>query len=91
MMKRISRMTDLSVRVPNDLAKALEQQAAANGRSVETEHRRILQNAVAQSQEPWSAEMRTKWAQRAKRLREEIRGRAFTPSEGLIREMRDEH
>ncbi len=65
----------------------LKRLAADHGRSIEAEHRAILDEAVASSR---LSEAKAAWIERARALREETRGRTFTPSEVLIREMREE-
>jgi len=76
-------MPQLLVRdVPLDVVDALKRRAAEHGRSAEAEHRAILEEALR----PGRADF---W-ERAARLREELRGRVFTPSEDLIRQDRDE-
>ena len=76
-------MPQLLVRdVPPDVVEALKRRAAEHGRSAEAEHRLILEETLR----PGRADF---W-QRAAKLREELRGRVFTPSEDLIRQDRDE-
>ena len=76
-------MPQLLVRdVPQELVQALKRRAAEHGRSAEAEHRLILEQALR----PGRADF---W-ERAAELREELRGRTFTPSEDLIRQDRDE-
>ena len=76
-------MPQLLVRdVPLDVVDALKRRAAEHGRSAEAEHRAILEEALR----PGRADF---W-ERAAKLREELRGRVFTPSEDLIRQNRDE-
>src|SRR5213080_77939 len=65
--------------VPEHVIAALERQAVLHGRSPEAEHRSIL-----------DAALRAGFWERAAALREETRGRIFTPSEELIRQDRDE-
>jgi antitoxin FitA len=73
-------MPDLLLRnVPQHIVVALERQAALHGRTTEAEHRAIL-----------DAALRAGFWERAAALREETRGRIFTPSEDLIRQDRDE-
>ncbi len=73
-------MPDLLLRdVPQHTIDALERQAALHGRSVEAEHRLILEGAL-----------RASFWERAAALREETRGRISVPSEELIRQDRDE-
>ena len=61
--------------------------AAEHGRSVEAEHRAILDQAVAAGS---LSEAKAAWIARLKASREETSGRTFTPTEVLVREMRDE-
>jgi plasmid stability protein len=68
--------------VPQDVVEALKRRAAEHGRSAEAEHRTILEEALR----PGRADF---W-ERARELREELKGRIFTPSEVLIRQDRDE-
>ena len=76
-------MPQLLVRdVPLDVVEALKRRAKAHRRSAEAEHRLILEQAL----HPGRADF---W-QRARALREELRGHVFTPSEDLIRRDRDE-
>ena len=65
----------------------LKRLAADHGRSLEAEHRAILDEAVASS---GLSEAKAAWIERSRHLREETRGRSFTPSEVLVAEMRDE-
>jgi plasmid stability protein len=77
-------MGQLLVRnVDEDIVTWLKARAAANGRSVEAEHREVLRAARAASapQDFW---------ERAARMRAETAGRMRTPSEVLLREARDE-
>lgn len=75
-------MAQLLVRdVPADVVDALKRRAAEHGRSAEAEHRAILEATL----KPGRADF---W-ERAARLREETRGQITTPSEDIIREMRD--
>ncbi|MBE7218499.1 MAG: hypothetical protein INR64_08520 [Caulobacteraceae bacterium] len=61
--------------------------AAEHGRSVEAEHRAILDQAVASGT---LSETKAAWIARLKASRDETAGRIVTPSEVLVREMRDE-
>lgn len=77
-------MAQLLVRnVDEETVAWLKARAAANGRSVEAEHRELLRVARAASapQDFW---------ERAARLRRETAGRMQTPSDLLLREARDE-
>jgi antitoxin FitA len=76
-------MAQLLVRnVPQDVVEALKRRAAEHGCSAEAEHRLILEQALRPG--------RGDFWERAAKLREELRGRVFTPSEDLIRQDRDE-
>jgi antitoxin FitA len=73
-------MPDLHLReVPQHTIDALERQAILHGRSIEAEHRTILEAAL-----------RAGFWERAAALREETRGRISTDSTDLIRRDRDE-
>ena len=80
-------MAQLLVRnLTDETVAELKRRASEHGRSVEAEHRAILEQAlkaerVARVQE---------WLKEADALRERFKGRTFTPSEVLIRESRDE-
>lgn len=75
-------MAQLLVRkVDDDLVARLKQRAAAAGRSVEAEHRAILEEALRPG--------RGSFAERAARLRAELEGRETTDSAELIRADRD--
>ena len=75
-------MPQLLVRnVPEETVAALKRRASANGRSVEAEHRALLEEALPSDV--------TAWLERARELRLLTAGRKFTPSEVLIRESRD--
>ncbi|MGG5819327.1 FitA-like ribbon-helix-helix domain-containing protein [Falsiroseomonas sp. HW251] len=77
-------MAQLLVRnVDEETVAWLKARAAANGRSVEAEHREILR-AARQSSAP------SDFWERAARLRAQTAGRRTTPSEELLREARDE-
>ena len=74
-------MPDLLLRdVPQHTIDALERQAALHGRSLEVEHRAIIEAAL-----------RAGFWERAAALRAETSGRISTPSEELIRQDRGEH
>ena len=76
-------MTQLLVRdVPRDVVEALNQRAAANGRSAEAEHRLLLETALR----PGRADF---WEEAA-RLRAATKGRIKGNSADLIRADRDE-
>lgn len=77
-------MANLHVRnLDDELVERLKVRAAENGRSVEAEHREILRRALDDARglsfEEISARLRTATA-----------GRGHTPSEGLIREGRED-
>ncbi len=77
-------MAQLLVRnVDEETVAWLKARAAANGRSVEAEHREILRGAR-------EASAPTDFWERAAQMRAETAGRATTPSEVLLREARDE-
>lgn len=80
-------MAQLLVRnVSEDVVRALKARAVAHGRSVEAEHRVLLEQALAADRR---AQVEA-WLKKAKPLHERLQGRVFTPSEVLIRESRDE-
>jgi plasmid stability protein len=77
-------MAQLLVRGVDEATVAwLKARAAANGRSVEAEHREVLRAARA-------ASPASDFWERAARLRAETAGRRLTPSEVLLRETREE-
>ena len=81
-------MAQLLVRnVPEEILAAIKARAARNNRSVEAEHRAILAEAVAKT---FTREEKDAFFERARMLREETVGRTFTPSEVILRELRDE-
>ena len=81
-MRYHRRMGQLLVRnLPDELVTALKQRAARHGRSVEAEHRALLQETL-------NPQGMT-WAERADQLRVTTRGRSIVPSWVLIREDRD--
>jgi len=74
--------------LPDDLVDGLERRAERHGRTLEAEHRAIVEAAVgADALRP---DAKAAWIERTRQLREETRGQLFTPSEVLIRDMRDE-
>lgn len=80
-------MAQLLVRnVSEDVVQALKARAAAHGRSVEAEHRALLEQTLAADRR---AQVEA-WLKAGEPLRERLRGRVFTPSEVLIRESREE-
>ena len=81
-MRYHRRMGQLLVRnVSDEGVAALRRRAESNGRSVEAEHRSLIENLVQRPVQDWLAE--------ADRLRELTRGRPGPPSWVIIREMRD--
>jgi len=75
-------MAQLLIRdVPEGLVLALEERAAANGRSAEAEHRLILEEALRSG--------RNEFRKRAGHLRAATAGRIQGESADLIREDRD--
>ena len=86
-MRYHRRMGQLLVRnVSDEGVSALKRLAAENGRSVEAQHRELIE-ALACG-EPGEASARD-WLAEADRLREMTRGRSGVPSWVLIREVRD--
>ena len=86
-MRYHRRMGQLLVRnVSDDGIAALKRRAADNGRSVEAEHRAIIES-LAEPPKPEAAHH--DWLAEADRLREMTRGRSDVPSWLLIREDRD--
>ena len=84
-------MPELLVRdVPDYVVEALRRRAAAKGRTEDAELRSILEEALRASGEPAPRPGRADFWERAAKLREELRGRIFTPSEDLIRQDQDE-
>lgn len=78
----IAAMAQLIVRDVDDaIAQALRERAAANGRSVEAEHRMILREVLR------PADAATDFAAAAARMRARLR--RGTDSESLVREGRD--
>lgn len=75
-------MPQLLVRnVPEDTFAALKVQAARHGRSVEAEHRALLETALKGED--------ADWRHKADEMRVRMRGRSNVPSWVLIREDRD--
>jgi plasmid stability protein len=75
-------MPELLVRkVDEDLVARLKQRAARTGRSMEAEHRLILEEALRPD--------RPSCAERARRHREALRGRVHSDSAALVRADRD--
>lgn len=80
-------MAQLLVRnVSEEVVRALKVRAASHGRSVEAEHRALLEQTLAADRR---AQVEA-WLKAGEPLRERLKGRVFTPSEVLIRESRDE-
>ena len=76
-------MSQLIVRnVPEETVRALKVRAAMRGRSAEAEHRVILEQALKK--------VRADFWSRADRLRTKTARRKSSPSETLLRRMRDE-
>jgi len=50
----------------------------------------MLESALIGRVDPLDPKAKAAWVERARRLRDQTRGRNFTPSEDLIREMRDD-
>jgi plasmid stability protein len=76
-------MTNLLVRdVPEDLVRRLKDRARLNGRSAEAEHREILRQALSEDDGARFEEL-------AAQLRALTAGRRQTPSEELLRDIRD--
>lgn len=81
-------MGQLLVRNVDDATIAgLKRLAAQHGRSVEAEHRLILDRAIADEA---ARDAKAEWIARLQKSRDETRGRVFTPSEVILRELRDE-
>lgn len=81
-------MAQLLVRnVSDETVEALKRRAAANSRSVEAEHRNLLEQALETERmrqvEAFLAEIEA--------LHVRTEGQVFTPSEVVVREMRDEN
>ncbi|WP_253189192.1 hypothetical protein [Brevundimonas sp. LM2] len=82
------RMAQLLVRnVGDDTVEALKRRALANQRSVEAEHRALLEEAL----ETERLKQVERFRARIDALHETMKGRTFTPSEVVVREMRDEN
>ncbi|MGZ8364396.1 MAG: FitA-like ribbon-helix-helix domain-containing protein [Caulobacteraceae bacterium] len=76
-------MPSLLVRnVPESTVEALKARARRNRRSMEAEHRAMLERELGLT-------AKGDWREKARRLRELTAGRDATPSEVLIREDRD--
>ena len=90
-------MPELLVRdVPENVVEALRRRAAEHGRTEEAELRSIIEEALIPKEdlvapgELAARPGRADFWERAAKLREELKGRTFTPSEDLIRQDRDE-
>lgn len=82
-------MASLHVRnVDDELVMRLKERAAKHGRSAEAEHREILKTAL--DDERARAIRKAEWLARADAFRKSLDGRHHTPSEILLRELRDE-
>ena len=85
-MRYHSRMGQLLVRnVSEDGVAALKRRAMENGRSVEAEHRALIEALIR----PATSTPAHDWLAEADRLREMTKGRSDVPSWVLIREDRD--
>ena len=83
MMEAKESMPQLLVRnVPQDVVDALRRRALGHGRSVEAEHRALLESVLR--------ETRVGFAERAARLRAETRGQIATDAADLVRAGRDD-
>ncbi len=86
-MRYHPRMGQLLVRNVSDAGlEALKRRATENGRSVEAEHRALIDELAKPASRPADAR---DWLAEADRLREMTKGRSDTPSWVLIREDRD--
>lgn len=80
-------MAQLLVRnISDEVVRALKTRAASHGRSVEAEHRALLEAEFDADRLRRVEEFKIK----AEALSRRLEGRVFTPSEVLIRESRDE-
>lgn len=79
---------DLIVDAPDEVIAALEKRAAANGRSLEDEHRAILEGAFGRP-DSFNDEHRARWSEHAESVRKMTDGRFLTPSEELVRDARE--
>lgn len=80
-------MAQLLVRnLSDDVVDSLKRRAASHGRSVEAEHRAILEGVLDKEHAQRVALFRDK----AAKLRQSLEGRDITPAVELIRESRDE-
>lgn len=80
-------MAQLLVRnVSDDTVEALKRRALANQRSVEAEHRALLEDALETERQKQVDRFRAE----TDAIRAGQHGRTFTPSEIVVREMRDE-
>ena len=78
----------MPVDLDDDLIEAMQRLADANGRSLEDEHRALLDSLVLGG--PGSAEHRARFAEHAKAVRALTAGRVLTPSEVIVREAREQ-
>ena len=79
-------MATLNIRqLDDEVVQRLKSRAAENNRSLESEARHILEEAV---QDDMARKMRA-FRERSRQLREQTKGTFQTPSEILIREDRD--
>lgn len=82
-------MPTLRVRgVSVETVTALHRRALAGGRSVEAEHRALLEEVLAPKVVPEAASD-DDWWERARKMRESLAGRVFGDSTADIREDRD--
>ncbi|WP_395942604.1 FitA-like ribbon-helix-helix domain-containing protein [Brevundimonas sp.] len=80
-------MAQLLVRnLSDEMVESLKRRASSHGRSVEAEHRAILETALNEER----ARRVGRFREKASQLREALTGRAPTNSADLIRESRDE-
>jgi len=80
-------MAQLLVRnLSDDTVEALKQRAAANERSVEAEHRALLEDVL----EAERLQKVARFKAQIEALHKRLEGHVFTPSEIVVREMRDE-
>ena len=81
-------MAQLLVRNRSDATVAtIKARAVRNGRSLEAEHRAILDEAARADPEE---QAKAVWIERAPRSRDAFAGRVFSPSEDIVWDMRGE-
>jgi len=80
-----------SVLISDEVAARLERRAALHGRDLQAEHQAVLEQALESDTGAPAESTKRRWIERARHLRQEVDGRLFTPSEDLLRELRDEH